>query len=88
MAIETELLTIGEKTLPQAADPCLMAYCPSMELLAIGISDNQVLIYRLNGQKVHSVTRKGQSFKVESLVWKPNGNARLSIFRTAILTYA
>jgi anaphase-promoting complex subunit 4 len=73
MADIPTLVTLGEKTLPQAADPSLVTYCPSMDLIALGTTDQQVLIYRLNGQRVYGAAQKSQKLRVESLKWKPNG---------------
>lgn len=64
---------LSEKTLPQAADSQLLAYCPSMDLVALGSTDQQVLIYRLNGQRVYGATQKAGTLKVETIRWKPNG---------------
>ena len=63
----------GEKTLPHAADGRLLAYCPSMDLIALGSTDQQVLIYRLNGQRVYGATQKAGTLRVEGISWKPNG---------------
>lgn len=75
MAASVELRLIGEKTLHQGANPFLLAYCPSMELLASGSSDQQVSLYRLNGQRVYSVAQKqkGTSLNIHRISWKPNG---------------
>jgi anaphase-promoting complex subunit 4 len=62
---------LGEKMLHQAAES--LAYCPSMELLALGSKDQQVLIYRLNGQRVYGATQKGTALTVDRISWKPNG---------------
>lgn len=64
---------LSEKALHQTADPRLIAYCPSMDLLALGCTDQQVLIYRLNGQRVYGASQKGSTLRVESISWKPNG---------------
>lgn len=69
----SEVQVIGEKALHQAVDPNLLAYCPSMDLLALGSSDQQVLIYRLNGQRVYGAAQKGTPAHVERIEWKPNG---------------
>ncbi len=74
MTARVELKLIGEKTLHHGANPSLLAYCPSMELLALGTSDQQVSLYRLNGQRVYSVALKGTSLTVDRISWKPNGN--------------
>lgn len=73
MAASASLATLGEKTLPHAADPSLLAYCPSMDLIALGTTDQQVLIYRLNGQRVYGAAQKTGTLVVESIRWKPNG---------------
>lgn len=70
------LEVISEKTLPQTANPRLIAYCPSMDLVAFASTDHQVLVYRINGQRVYSATQKQRStaaLKVEQIRWKPNG---------------
>ena len=64
---------LGEKTLHQAADPTLVAYCPSMDLIALVTTDEQVFIYRLNGQRVYGAAQKAGKLRVESIKWKPNG---------------
>jgi anaphase-promoting complex subunit 4 len=73
MAAQVELKLIGEKVLHQAASRQLLAYCPSMELLALGSIDQQVTVYRLNGQKVYAATQKGRPRTLERIRWKPNG---------------
>ena len=73
MAAQVELKLIGERTLHHATNPLLLAYCPSMELLALGSSDQQVSLYRLNGQRVYSVAQKGSPLTVDRISWKPNG---------------
>lgn len=66
-----EILT--EKTLHHTADPALITYCPSMDLVALVTTDQQVLIYRLNGQRVYGATQKAGKLQVASIRWKPNG---------------
>ena len=68
-----QLLTLGEKALPHLANPSLITYCPSMDLIAFGTTDQQVLIYRLNGQRVYGAAQKTGKLKIESIKWKPNG---------------
>ncbi|OBT53580.1 hypothetical protein VE04_05467, partial [Pseudogymnoascus sp. 24MN13] len=75
MANPVQLRVIAEKTLHSPTNPDLLAYSPSMELLAIGGADHNVLIYRLNGQRVFSASQKvkGVVLDLQKLVWKPNG---------------
>jgi hypothetical protein len=68
------LSTLSEKSLHQPADANLIAYCPSMDLIALTTTDQQVLIYRLNGQRVYGAAQKAGVLKVESVRWKPNGS--------------
>jgi anaphase-promoting complex subunit 4 len=68
------LQTVGEKALHQPAHPDLITYCPSMDLIALVTTDQQVFIYRLNGQRVYGATQKTGNLRAESLRWKPNGS--------------
>lgn len=73
MVAPAELKMIGEKALYHTAKPHLLAYCPSVELLALGSTDEQVSLFRLNGQRVWAIAQKVGSPKVERISWKPNG---------------
>lgn len=85
MAVYSNYRILSEKTLHHNADPSLMAYCPSMDLVALVTTDQQVLIYRLNGQRVYGATQKLDRLRVASIRWKPNGqlplqfNSRITI---------
>lgn len=68
-----DLQVLSEKTLHHAVDPNLIAYCPSMDLVALVTTDQQVFIYRMNGQRVYGASQKAGDLKVESIQWKPNG---------------
>ena len=68
-----KLELLSEKPLPQTADSQLLAYCPSMDLVALGSTEQQVLIYRLNGQRVYGAAQKAGTLRVEAIRWKPNG---------------
>ncbi len=73
MAAPSDFQVLSEKTLHHTADPTLISYCPSMELVALVTTDQQVLIYRLNGQRVYGTTQKAGNLRVASIRWKPNG---------------
>lgn len=64
---------LSEKSLHQTVNPRLVSYCPSMDLVAITTTDQQVLVYRLNGQRVWGISQKVGKLKVEAICWKPNG---------------
>jgi hypothetical protein len=67
------LNVLGEKVIHQHVNPQLLAYCPSMDLIAIGTREEQVFVYRLNGQRVLSASQKDAKLRVQKLKWKPNG---------------
>ena len=68
---------LAEKSLPYAINPGLVAYCPTMDLIALSSTDEGVLVYRLNGQHVFGPVNKKSGCKISQLQWKPNGQ-RLS----------
>ncbi|PBP26569.1 anaphase-promoting complex component Cut20/Apc4 [Diplocarpon rosae] len=73
MAERRRFQILSEKTLHQAANPGLITYCPSMDLVALVTADQQVFIYRLNGQRVYGAIQKADDLGVQSIRWKPNG---------------
>lgn len=70
---------LGEKSLHQTVNPELLVYCPSMDLIALASTDQQVLIYRLNGQRVYGAAQKGNTLRIEKISWKPNGAEHLQL---------
>jgi len=50
-----------------------MAYCPTMDMLAIVNEDDELEVYRLNGQLAFTRKRKGGDARVDSICWKFNG---------------
>lgn len=67
------LLEVAELILPQRLKPGLLAYCPTMDLVAVATEDDQVQVFRLNGQKVFGVTKRTGNAVVTAICWKPNG---------------
>ena len=67
------LILLAEKVMQQAIKPGNVAYCPTMDLIALATADEQVHIYRLNGQKVLSLSNKKPGFTIDQIRWKPNG---------------
>ena len=78
MADALEFTLLGEKILPWRVKPDLLAYCPTMDLLALVAKEERVHIYRLNGQRVLTAGKKEPSLEVDKLHWKPDGEVRLS----------
>jgi hypothetical protein len=67
------LSIIASRALSQPIHSHLMAFCPTMDLLAVVTHEERVEVHRLNGQRAFGLQRKSQSIKVESLCWKYNG---------------
>ena len=64
---------LAEKALQKAVKPEHLAYCPTMDLIALASIDEQVHVYRLNGQRVFGIANRDSTCKVNQLRWKPNG---------------
>ena len=64
---------LTEKVMPQAIKSNLVAYCPTMDLLALVTVNEQMHVFRLNGQRVFGVSSKKDKCKIIQLQWKPNG---------------
>ena len=76
MAITANALNmLAEKVIQPAINPKHLAYCPTMDLIALVTLDEQVHIYRLNGQRVFGVSGKHSAGSVSSIQWKPNGTS-------------
>ncbi len=76
LKMEPESVTLNllaEKVVHPAIKPEYMAYCPTMDLIALATTDEQVHVHRLNGQKIFGATTKQSLVKINSLRWKPNG---------------
>ncbi|KAF2461753.1 anaphase-promoting complex, cyclosome, subunit 4-domain-containing protein [Lineolata rhizophorae] len=68
------LMLQADKVLPQPARPPVIAYCPTMDLVAVVANENQVDVHRLNGQRAYSVKRRGSDSKAICICWKYNGH--------------
>ena len=64
---------LAEKILPRLLSPEHVAYCPTMDLLAVSNIDEQIQVFRLNGQRVFGVANKKPDCKISGLKWKPDG---------------
>ena len=70
-----QLNILAEKVVQPAINAEHLAYCPTMDLIALATTDEQVHVHRLNGQKVFGVTPKEFKGKINGVKWKPNGKA-------------
>ena len=68
-----ELPRLAEKTLQQAVKTSTLAYCPTLDLLALATVEGKVYVYRLNGQRVVGGASKTPGLSIQSIHWKPNG---------------
>ncbi|KAL9132465.1 MAG: hypothetical protein Q9175_006363 [Cornicularia normoerica] len=64
---------LAEKLVQPAVNPRHLAYCPTMDLIALATIDEHIHVYRLNGQKVFGIANKQTANKVKQIKWKPNG---------------
>lgn len=77
MAAHPNMLNLlAEKVVQPAMNPDHLAYCPTMDLIAIATVDEHISVYRLNGQKVFGISSKSDMGKIKSIRWKPNGRDR------------
>lgn len=76
-----QLTPVGEKSLPAKCKPRALAYCPSMDLIALATEDDELRVFRLNGQRVFGGCFRGDPYlgereedgEVRAVVWKGNG---------------
>lgn len=82
-----KLTSVAEKTLASKCKPGSMAYCPTMDLVALTSVDERVDVFRLNGQRVFGGVygdggRGGgeRGREVRRIKWKGNGKGFHVIF--------
>lgn len=79
---EPQLSPIAEKSLPAKCKPGSLTYCPTMDLIALVTDDDELCVFRLNGQRVFGGSFKGDPYlgedeadgEIRGLAWKNNGN--------------
>ncbi|KAL1963582.1 hypothetical protein VTN77DRAFT_8027 [Rasamsonia byssochlamydoides] len=76
-----QLTTVAEKTLPAKCKPGLLAYCPTMDLVALATEDEQLRVFRLNGQQVLGANLGGDPYldedergEARGISWKNDGH--------------
>lgn len=77
----TQLTPVGEKTLPAKCKAQAMAYCPTMDLIAVATEDEELRVFRLNGQRVFGGSFGGDPYlgedeedgEIRGMAWKGNG---------------
>ena len=68
---------LAEKLVQPAINPKHLAYCPTMDMIALASIDEHIHVYRLNGQKVFGIINKQSANKVNQIKWKPNGESNI-----------
>ncbi|KAJ6192764.1 anaphase-promoting complex, cyclosome, subunit 4-domain-containing protein [Bipolaris maydis] len=72
---ERQLLQQAEKTLLHPIHPHLISYCPSMDLVAVVTDEENLDVYRINGQRAFGLKRKSEDVCVDALQWEFNGKS-------------
>ncbi|KAL3481983.1 anaphase-promoting complex component Cut20/Apc4 [Aspergillus californicus] len=83
-AIQPQLTPVAEKSLPAKCKPDTLTYCPTMDLIALVTEDDELLAFRLNGQKVFGASFQPESYfeegdgshedgEIQVLKWKSSG---------------
>ncbi|PWY90049.1 anaphase-promoting complex component Cut20/Apc4 [Aspergillus heteromorphus CBS 117.55] len=81
-AHEPQLTPVGEKSLPARCKASTLTYCPTMDLIALVTEDDELRVFRLNGQKVLGGSFKGDPYldeddgrgEIRALRWKTTGH--------------
>ncbi|KAJ5351703.1 Anaphase-promoting complex subunit 4 [Penicillium brevicompactum] len=69
-----QLTPVGEKTLPAKCKAQAMAYCPTMDLIAVATEDEELRVFRLNGQRVFGGSLGDEEDgEIRGMAWKGNG---------------
>ncbi|CAI6336371.1 unnamed protein product [Periconia digitata] len=70
-----QLLQQSEKILLHTIHAHLISYCPTMDLIAIVSSEENLDVYRINGQRAFGLKRKSEDVHVMTVCWQWNGAA-------------
>lgn len=70
-----QLLQQAEKILLHPIHPHLMSYCPTMDLIAVVTDEENLDVYRINGQRAFGFKRKDEDVTVDAIQWQFNGKS-------------
>ena len=70
-----QLLQQAEKILLHPIHPHLITYNPTMDLIAVVTDEENLDVYRINGQRAFGLKRKSEDVKVDQLQWEFNGKS-------------
>ncbi|KAJ4364769.1 hypothetical protein N0V95_000717 [Ascochyta clinopodiicola] len=69
------LLQQAEKILLHPIHAHLIAYCPTMDLIAVVTTEESLEVYRLNGQRAFGLKRKSEDVVIDMIKWEFNGKS-------------
>ncbi|KAE8377835.1 putative anaphase-promoting complex component Cut20/Apc4 [Aspergillus bertholletiae] len=77
-----QLTPVAEKSLPAKCKATSLQYCPTMDLISLVTEDDELRVFRLNGQRVFGGSFKGDPYldeddgggEIRNLRWKNNGH--------------
>ncbi|KAI0583717.1 Apc4 multi-domain protein [Pyrenophora tritici-repentis] len=72
---ERQLLQQAEKILLHPIHPHLISYCPTMDLVAVVTDEENLDVYRINGQRAFGLKRKSDDVSVVELQWEFSGKS-------------
>src|SRR4051812_10193602 len=72
---ERQLLQQAEKILLRPIHPHLISYCPTMDLIAVVTDEENLDVYRINGQRAFGLKRKDEDLNIIALQWEFNGKS-------------
>lgn len=70
-----KLLQQAEKILLHPIHSHLITYCPTMDLIAVVTDEENLDVYRINGQRAFGLKRKNTDASIDSICWEFNGQA-------------
>ncbi|KAF2194781.1 hypothetical protein K469DRAFT_744590 [Zopfia rhizophila CBS 207.26] len=70
-----KLLQQAEKILLHPIRPHLISYCPTMDLIAVVTDEENLDVYRINGQRSFGIKRKNSRTGIDFICWKFNGQS-------------
>ena len=68
-----KLLQQAEKILLHPIHAHLISYCPTMDLMALVTDEENLDVYRINGQRAFGLKRKSEDETIEAVTWQGNG---------------
>ena len=78
----------AEKVLAQPVLPCLLTLGPTMNLLAVATSDQQLEVFRHNGQRALVMKRPAGNATISRIDWFPDGKCVASNLTTSLPTHS